>query len=241
MVVAVLFLSAVIEAVIEALGEEVVVEGERKKDLEVAVLGNLALGVGEIGRRKRRMNGDQGVEMIAGGIMKDQQGGPHHLEEVLHLLGVMDHLEVKEEELGGGEMLRQEDLHQEEARLLDVDLLLGVVLHQEGDHHLEGTLETKMEVVHGGLVLEMIHQEVDEVEMTVVLLGVEEGTLVREEVLLQEEALHLGETLAVMRIVEEVLLIVTVVEPGAAEATGLLVEEALLRDVGPHQEEGLHH
>merc|ERR1719291_815599 len=193
---------AVTEAVIEALGEEVVVEGERKKDLEVAVLGNLALGVGEIGRRKRRMNGDQGVEMIAGGIMKDHRGGPRHLEEVLHLLGVMDHLEVKEEELGGGEMLRQEDLHQEEARLQDV------VLHQEGDHHLEGTLETKMEVVHGGLVLEMIHQEVDEVEMTAVLLGVEEGTLVREEVLLQEEALHLGETLAVMRSVEEVLLIV---------------------------------
>merc|ERR1712183_86921 len=210
-------------AMIEVLGEEVVAEGERKKDLEVAVLGNLALGVGEIGRRTRRMNGDQGVEMIAGWIMKAHRGGPRHLEEVLHLLGVMDHLEVKEEELGGGEMLRQEDLHQEE------------------DHHLEGTLETKMEVVHGGLVLEMIHQEVDEVEKTAVLLGVEEGTLVREEVLLLEEALLLGETLAVMRIVEEVLLIVTVVEPGAAEATGLLVEEALLRDVGPHQEEGLHH
>merc|ERR1712183_435268 len=129
-------------AMIEVLGEEVVAEGERKKDLEVAVLGNLALGVGEIGRRKRRMNGDQGVEMIAGGIMKDHRGGPHHLEEVLHLLEVMDHLEVKEEELGGGEMLRQEDLHQEEA------------------HHLEGTLETKMEVVYGGLVLDMIHQEV---------------------------------------------------------------------------------
>merc|ERR1712183_595329 len=110
--------TAMTEVVIEALGEEVVVEGERKKDLEVAVLGNLALGVGEIGRRKRRMNGDQGVEMIAGGIMKDHRGGPHHLEEVLHLL------EVKEEELGGGEMLRQEDLHQEEARLKDVDLHL---------------------------------------------------------------------------------------------------------------------
>merc|ERR1712202_65704 len=94
--------------------------------------------------------------------------------------------------------------------------------------------------VHGGLVLEMIHQEVDEEVKTAVLLGAEEGTLVREEVLLQEEALHLGETLAVMRTVEEVLLIVTVVEPGAAEATGLLVEEALLRDVDPHQEEGLH-
>merc|ERR1712202_65825 len=86
--------------------------------------------------------------------------------------------------------------------------------------------------VHGGLVLEMIHQEVDEEVKTAVLLGAEEGTLVREEVLLQEEALHLGETLAVMRTVEEVLLIVTVVEPGAAEATGLLVEEALLQEVG---------
>merc|ERR1719369_2189148 len=101
-----------------------VVEERKRKLLEVEEV------AGEIGRKERKMNGDQGVEMIAGGTMMDHPDVFLRLQEEDLLLEEM-------EELGEGEMLLQEVRHQgvEEEEMMD---------HLEELHLLEEILGTEM-------------------------------------------------------------------------------------------------
>merc|ERR1719233_1010569 len=103
----------------------------------VAVLGEVAEVVGGTGRRGRKMNGDQGVEMIAGGTMMDHPGAFHHLPEEV-LLQEEDLLPEETEELGGGEMLLQEDHHQGVQEEEMMDPLEGHRLQEEMMDPLEG-------------------------------------------------------------------------------------------------------
>merc|ERR1719369_224453 len=149
-----------------------VVEERKRKLLEVVVvLGEVVEVAGEIGRRERKMNGDQGVEMIAGGTMMDHPDACLHLQEE-------DLLLEEREELGGGEMLLQEVRHQgvQEEEMMD---------HLEELHLLEEILGTEMVVVPGDQVLGMILVIVGMILVIVALQ--EEG-----EILVKEEALHQG-------------------------------------------------
>merc|ERR1719228_828159 len=162
---------------------------------EVVVLGEVAEVAGGTGRRGRKMNGDQGVEMIAGGTMMDHPGAFLHLpEEVLHQ--EEDLLQEETEELGGGEMPLQEDHHQGVQEEEMMDPLEGLRLPEE-------ILGTEMVVVPGDQVLEMI----------LVIVALQEGgeILVKEEDLQgawvidlrPEEDLLQEETLVVMMTGEE--------------------------------------
>merc|ERR1719174_1429753 len=88
------------------------------------------------------MNGDQGEEMIAGGTMMDHQGAvPRLPEEVLHQ--GEDLLPEEREELGGGEMLLQEDHHQGVQEEEMMDPLEGL--------RLQGEMLVKEEDLHQGV------------------------------------------------------------------------------------------
>lgn len=206
----------------------------------VAVLGEVVEVAGGIGRRGRKMSGDHGVEMIAGGTMMDHPGAFHHLpEEVLHQ--EEDLLPEETEELGEGEMLLQEDHHQD----VEEEEMMG---HLEGLHLLEETLGTEMVVVPGDQVLGMI--------LVIVALQEEGEILVKGEDLHQgawvtdlhlEEDLLPEETLAVMMTGEEeahhpavLPLIAMEEECGVEVGTDPLLEEDLLQGVVLLQE-GDHH
>lgn len=187
------------------------------------------------------MNGDQGVEMIAGGTMMDHPGAFHHLPEEV-LLQEEDLLPEETEELGGGEMLLQEDHHQgvQEEEMMDP---------LEGHRLQEEILGTEMVVVPGDQDLEMI--------LVIVALQEEGEILENEEDLHQgawvidlrpEEDLLQGETLVVMMTGEEEEAHHHAVHPliameevcGVEVGTDPLPEEDLLQGVVLLQE-GDHH
>merc|ERR1712142_346801 len=219
-----------IEVVIGEVRGALVAEGKKMKGLEVGH-GEVVVVVaaGGIERRERRMSGVQEVAKIGEGMMMVHLEGVHRLEGVPHLEEALHQEEMAE--LGGGEMLHQEDPHQ--------DVEVEMMVHQEGVLLLEGILEKEMVVVPGDQAQGMI----------LLVTGVvqEEGEiLVTDEVLpgewetgrLLEEDLQ-GGTLEEMMIGEEVLLhvalplIVMGEECGAVVVIGLLLllEEGLLQGV----------
>merc|ERR1711872_739941 len=186
-----------IEVVIGEVHGALVAEGKKMKGLEVGH-GEVVVVVvaGWIERRERRMSGVQEVVKIGEGMMMVHLEGVHRLEGVPHLEEALHQEEMAE--LGGGEMLHQEDPHQ--------DVEVEMMVHQEGVLLLEGILEKEMVVVPGDQAQGMI----------LLVTGVvqEEGEiLVTDEVLpgewetgrLLEEDLQ-GGTLEEMMIGEEGLL-----------------------------------
>merc|ERR1712130_534218 len=219
-----------IEVVIGEARGVLVAEGKKMKGLEVGH-GEVVVVVvaGGIERRERRMSGVQEVAKIGEGMMMVLLEGVHRLEGVPHLEEALHQEEMAQ--LGGGEMLHQEDPHQ--------DVEVEMMVHQEGVLLLEGILEKEMVVVPGDQAQGMI----------LLVTGVvqEEGEiLVTDEVLpgewetgrLLEEDLQ-GGTLEEMMIGEEGLLhvalplIVMGEECGAVVVIGLLLllEEGLLQGV----------
>merc|ERR1719376_34970 len=208
----------------EVLGE-LVVEGKRMMGQE-AELGEV-VGVvvaGGIGKRGRKMNGDQGVviEENEGMMMVHLEGVALHPRGEAPHQGEGLHQEVMVE-LGEGGMPPQEDLHQ------GVEEVEMMVL-QEEVHHQEEILEKGMVGVLGDQVQGTIHH------VTAVVQEVEEGISAKGEGLHQgewatglhlEEGHHPGETLGEMMIGEVLLLgvhLLTVMVEGLHQgewATGL--------------------
>merc|ERR1719333_284324 len=85
------------------------------------------------------MSGVQEVAKIGEGMMMVHLEGVHRLEGVPHLEEALHQEEMAE--LGGGEMLHQEDPHQ--------DVEVEMMVHQEGVLLLEGILEKEMVVDPG--------------------------------------------------------------------------------------------
>merc|ERR1719348_2347726 len=148
------------------------------------------------------MSGVQEVAKIGEGMMMVHLEGVHRLEGVPHLEEALHQEEMAE--LGGGEMLHQEDPHQ--------DVEVEMMVHQEGVLLLEGILEKEMVVDPGDqaqgmilLVTGVVQEEgemsgvqevvkIGEGMMMVHLEGVHrlEGVPHLEEALHQEEMAELG-------------------------------------------------
>merc|ERR1711872_1030157 len=201
-----------IEVVIGEVHGALVAEGKKMKGLEVGH-GEVVVVVvaGGIERRERRMSGVQEVAKIGEGMMMVHLEGVHRLEGVLHLEEALHQEEMAE--LGGGEMLHQEDPHQdvEEEMVVDPgDQAQGMILLVTGVVQEEGEILVTDEVLPGEWETGRLLEE-----------DLQGGTL--EEMMIGEEGLlHVALPLIVMG-----------EECGAVVVIGLLLllEEGLLQGV----------
>merc|ERR1711872_790076 len=197
-----------IEVVIGEVHGALVAEGKKMKGLEVGH-GEVVVVVvaGGIERRERRMSGVQEVAKIGEGMMMVHLEGVHRLEGVPHLEEALHQEEMAE--LGGGEMLHQEDPHQD----VEVEMMVhqeGVILLVTGVVQEEGEILVTDEVLPGEWETGRLLEE-----------DLQGGTL--EEMMIGEEGLlHVALPLIVMG-----------EECGAVVVIGLLLrlEEGLLQGV----------
>merc|ERR1711872_135101 len=195
-----------IEVVIGEVHGALVAEGKKMKGLEVGH-GEVVVVVvaGWIERRERRMSGVQEVAKIGEGMMMVHLEGVHRLEGVPHLEEALHQEEMAE--LGGGEMLHQEDPHQDvEVEMMvhqeGMLLLVTGVVQEEGeilvtDEVLPGEWETGRlleEDLQGGTLEEMMIGEEGllHVALPLIVMGEECGAVVVIGLLLLEEGLLQG-------------------------------------------------
>merc|ERR1719356_808909 len=216
------------EGLTEVLGELVVQEGMMMVPGVVEEPGEEVEVVGGIGRKGKKTNGDQEVEMIDEEMMMVPDVDPHeegpHLQEEdpLHQETV---LEVLMEVDGAEEMPLLEDHHPDACRLgvVEVEMSLEEMMGQGGALLQGGISEIGM-VDHGDLALEMMGQEeeivADHVEV--------------EEILATEEALLQDVWVIALRDVdllhEEIMAVMTIVEAHLRDVV-LHVEVAVIMDL----------